>query len=155
MENAVITILVLLTGWFIHIRYQEVSKKRERFDTEYTAFKNEFFDFKDVLESEEISLNVYILSEYDRHKRAKDVFIHNLKGSGLKQFNLKWTEYEHKYNQIKDLGPFGIATAIAPDAYSLQNAEPGDPSKWERNRKMQINNIINELLEIAKIKIWL
>jgi len=51
MENAVISILVLLVGWFIHIRYQEVSKKRERFDTEYTAFKNEFFDFKDVLES--------------------------------------------------------------------------------------------------------
>ncbi len=145
-----IPILCILIAGFITIRYKEVSYRRERFDNEYSEFSKQFFDFKDVLESDTISLNAYLLSEFGRHKRAKDIFIHNLKGGSLKRFNKKWAQYENENNQIKQFGVFAAVTAIPPE-----NTGTDDPAQWEHERKIKIHRIIQELLKIAKIKIWL
>ena len=155
MPNKIlIPILCVLIAWFIRIRYKEVSDKRAKFAKEHSDFADTFLEFIECLNSKDIALNPEIRSGFPQHKRAKDAFIHNLKGSCLDRFNKKWTEYEYEYNQVNDLGVFGIVAAIAPSSEALAHATPDDPSKWEADRKQKIHTIITELLEISKVKIW-
>lgn len=154
MGNYLIPILVVLIGAFITIRYSEIKRKREKFDKEYSEFKNSFFPFINTLENIEINLNVALLSDFPIHNDAKRKFVHNLAGTRLDRFNEKWAEYEEEYYKVKDLGLFGIAAAIAPDEVALSNATPLDAQQWEFDRKKHIHKIIHELFEISKIKIW-
>lgn len=155
MENIAIPILVVLVGGFLTIRYKEVCKKREKCDKEYSDFKSTFLNFIKCLEEPEISLNTMILSEFPIHNDARRKFIHNIKGSRLNRFNKKWAEYEEEYNQVKNLGVFGIAAAIAPSHEALINATHLDAEHWELARKKKIHRIITQLLKISKRNIWL
>ncbi len=155
MQNIVlIPILCVLIGWLIHIRYKEVCQKRENFDKEYSKFSAPLLHFINAIQDKKISLNASLLSEFDSHKSAKDIFLHNLKGRRLDRFNQKWAEYEKQYQEVAGRGVFGIGAAIAPSLEALQGATPDDPPKWEADRKQKIHTIITVLLEISKVKIW-
>ena len=155
LKPILIVILPVLIIAYITIRYTETKKKREKYNEEYSNFRGVFLDFINALKSESVSLNYAILTEFEVHQGAKDIFIHNLKGFRLKRFNEKWAEYEREYYKIKDLGIFGVAAAIAPDAESLRKATSLDAQQWEFERKANIHRIVTEVLEISKRKIWL
>jgi len=155
MQNILIPILVVLVGWLIHIRYKEVCQKREKFNKEYSKFDGPLFRFVNALQDKKISLNACLITEFNGHKFAKEIFINNLRGRQLNKFNQKWAEYEEEYYQIKDLGVLGAAAAIAPSPEALASASHLDSEKWELERKRKICGIITELLKISKRKIWL
>jgi len=152
MENILIPLLVVLVGWLVRIRYKEICQKREEFDKEYSNFAAPLFYFINAIQDEKISLNASLLSEFNEHKFAKEIFIDSLSGGRLNSFNQKWAEYEEEYYQVKDLG---ILVAIAPSQEALGNATHLDAEKWEVERKRKIHAIITELLKISKRKIWL
>ena len=155
MPNKIlIPILCVLIAWFIRIRYKEVSDKRANFVTEYSDFANCFLVFIECLNSKDIALNPEIRTGFPQHKKAKHAFIQNLRGRRLDRFNKKWVEYENEYNQVNDLGVFGIAAAIAPSSEALAQATSNDAPNWEIDRKKRIHHIITELLKISKVKIW-
>lgn len=156
MQNIILVpILCVLIGWLIHIRYKEVCNKRDHFRKEHSGFTNSFLEFVESLESETISLNTSILSEFQQHRRAKDAFIHNLNGLRLKRFNKQWVEYEEEYNSVADQGVFGRFAAFAPSQEALEKATHLDAQQWELERKKKIHAIITELIEMSKKKIWL
>ena len=155
MENILIPILVVLVGWLIHIRYKEVCRKREEFDKEYSKFAAPFLHFINAIQDEQISLNASLLAEFNEHKCAKEIFMNNLSGRRLNNFTQKWAEYEDEYYQVKDLGIFGVAAAIAPSQEALAKATHLDAENWEIERKRKIHSTITELLKISKRKIWL
>ena len=143
----------------IKIHYSEIKTKREKFEKEYSEFKQPFIDFiEGCLKRDEVSLNMAFLGVFNEHERAKNIFFHNLQGrcqSGrLNCFNKKWKEYEEEYNDIKQRGVFAVAMAIAPTEEALRNAKPGDARKWENDRKDNLHNIILALFEISKRRIW-
>lgn len=150
-----IPILCVLIGWLIRIRYKEVCQKREDISKEYAKFADPLLHFINAIQDKKISLNASLLSEFDSHKTAKDIFVQNLKGRRLDRFNQKWSEYEDEYNQVSNLGIFGITTAIAPSQEALAHATTGDAANWEADRKKRIHYIITELLKISKVRIWL
>jgi hypothetical protein len=155
MNSTIIPILAVFLAGLITIRYQEVSKKREKFDKEYSEFADAFLDFFKTLESSTANLNYSIITEYPIHIEARKRFIHNLKGSRLNSFNKKWGEYTEHYNTVNDLGPLGVTISIAPSNKELQNATHLDAPRWESDRKNKIHVLISDLLVISKIKIWL
>ena len=151
-------IAILLTA-FITIRYNEIKTKREKFEKEYSEFKQPVIYFiEGCLKREAVSLNMAFLGVFNEHERAKNAFIHNLHGRFqwrcLSRFNKKWKEYEEEYNDIKQQGVFAVAMAIAPTEEALRNAKPGDARKWENDRKDNLHNIILALFEISKQRIW-
>jgi len=158
MEIIAIPILVVLVGSFITIRYKETMKKRDKFDEEYSKFSKPLLHFIEGIKDSRVDLNSSFLTEFRGQKLLKDVFIRNLKRKRLNRFNQKWAEYEAEYNQVKGNGVHLIGAAIAPSQEALENAirsrDRNAPRKWEADRKQNIHNIISELLEIAKIKIW-
>lgn len=126
------------------------NKKRGKFSKEYSDFRNSFIDFFEFLENSEFNLNAELLAEFKRHKRAKDIFTHNLKGSILKKFDKKWAEYEKEYNTVANLDVYSRFAAIAPSQEALKKATPLDAEQWNLDRKKKIHKIIAELLEISK-----
>ena len=154
METIIITILIALVGWFVTIRYKEVSQKRVKFNEEYFKFSEPLLHFAVGIQDKKVALNYALSTTFKTHRLLKDVFIRNLKGKRLKKFNEKWTQYEEQYQEVNSLGVFGIGAAIPPNLEALHKAGPDDPPKWEADRKQKIHSIITELLKIAKIKIW-
>ena len=155
IETIAIPILVALVSGFIAIRYKEISQKREKFNNEYSDFTDSFLEFIECLESKTIGLNSSILSEFLQHRRAKDVFIHNLKGLRRWRFNKKWAEYEEEYNEVADRDVFTRYAAIAPNREALEKATSLDAEQWEIDRKKKIHRILNQLFKISKRNIWL
>ena len=140
MQNIILVpILCVLIGWLIRIRYKAINQKRAKFAKEYSDYANSFLEFIECLNCKDITLNPEILSGFPKHKRAKDGFIYNLKGKRLDRFHQKWAEYEEEYNQVNDLGIFGIATAIAPNPEALAHATSDDAANWEIDRKKRIH----------------
>jgi hypothetical protein len=66
-------------------------------------------------------------------------------------------QYEEKYYQVKNLGPLGIAVAIAPDHFELEKAKnnPHVMEKWEADRRKELHGIILNLIKISEKKGWL
>ena len=155
MNAILVSILIALVVALIGIRYKEVSQKRTKFDAEYSKFSDPLHHFLNAIHDNAVSLNNFLLTEFNNHKSVKEFFVKNLRGRRLKRFNQKWAEYEDEYNQVKDLGVTGPVVAIAPSLEALHGAGLDDAKKWETDRKQKIHSIIAELLKIAKAKIWL
>ena len=155
MQNIILLpILCVLIGWLIHIRYKEVNQKRAKFAIEYSSFTNNFLGFIEDLENKTVSLNASILSEFPQHSRAKNAFVHNMRGFRLKRFNEKWAEYEKEYNTVNNQGIFTRFAAFAPSQEALEKATHLDAEQWEIDRKENIHHIITQLLEISERNIW-
>ena len=155
MQNIIlIPILCVLVGWFIHIRYKEVSRKRTKSDQEYSNFAEPLSHFITSIQDKKVHLNYALSTEFENHRLLKDIFIMNLRGHRLRRFNEKWAQYEEHYQEVAKHGAFGIGAAIAPSLEALQGATPDDPPNWEAAKKKEVHSIISELLKIAKVKIW-
>lgn len=131
------------------------AEKQREFFSDTIIFRNAFIDFVECLESKTIGLNSNILSEFSQHRRAKDIFIHNLKGLRRWRFNKKWAEYEEEYKEVANRDPFTRYAAIAPNREALGKATHLDAEQWELDRKKKIHHILNQIFKISKRKIWL
>lgn len=153
----VVAILGYLGGKLIEIYVQRQRDDRQEFRTAYAKFAERFSFFLQQLETGETSLNVLILSEFPKHDLARRDFIRLLSESRKKQFDYKWMQYEEKYYQLKELGVFGMCTAIAPSEFELGKAKcsPVEMDKWELDRRRELHKTIHELLKIAEKKGWL
>ena len=148
-------ILVMLIASLITIRYREIIRKRDKFESDYSKFKKAFSAAIDQLESRDTIVNIIILEGFPKHNMAKRDFIHHLHGLRKRRFLKKWKEYDEKYQEIKSLGIFGFGAAIAPSVEALNNCKSSqEVDTWEHDREIQLLKIIHELLAIAKKKIW-
>lgn len=57
METIVIPLFVALIGWFVTIRYKEVSKKRTQFEKEYSEFAESLLHFLNAIADKRANLN--------------------------------------------------------------------------------------------------
>ncbi len=154
MEKIIVSAFGILLAAFIAERFYAIHKKRAKFDKEYSKVSEPLLHFLNTMQDKRASLNYLLLTEFKGHRAAKNIFIRNLKGRCLYRFNKKWAEYEVEYNQVNDLGVFGIGAAIAPSPEALGHATSDDAANWEIDRKQKIHQIITELLEISKVTIW-
>ncbi|NVK20880.1 MAG: hypothetical protein HWD86_00020 [Kangiellaceae bacterium] len=158
MENIdkyLLTLLpVLVTAW-IGIRIFEVRAKRGEAKAEYEKFKSAIWPFLHSILSEEGNLNAELLQHFPTHKNAAREYINNLNGRKKKKFIEIWHKYETEYQQIKSLGPFAVAVAIAPNEADLpKGPNSAEMIQWEVDRINNINKLLNELLQVAQKKIW-
>jgi hypothetical protein len=149
MEIMIAAFGILLSA-FIAERFYTLHKKQEKSDQEYTKFSEPLLHFLNVIETNNSSLNYILLAEFKGHLDAKNIFVRNLKGKRLERFNQIWAQYEKQYQEVNELGVFGVGAAIAPNLEALHGAGPNDPEKWEADRKQRIHTIITELVTIQR-----
>lgn len=113
------------------------------------TFRKTFSHSLQQLETGDTTLNLLILGDFPIHDIAMKDFIHNLHGVRKRKFLTKWSEYRHKYYEIKNLGTAGFVAAIAPSTADLQKCTPADMEKWELDRTRALYTLICDLKEIA------
>jgi hypothetical protein len=144
----------ILIAAFIRIRHSEIKTKREKFEKEYSTFKNAFTHATYQIKTGDTTLNLVILGEYSKQETAMTNFIPNLKGSRRKRFEKKWNEYATHYYQLKSIGfdPIAACYAILPIPDSPSDPESLD--RYEKERRKTILNIYKDLLNIGNKRIW-
>ena len=126
------------------------TEKHQKFLSDAALCRAAFVEFIECLESETINLNLSILSEFPQHRRAKNVFIDNLRCLRLYRFNKKWAKYEKEYNTVANQDVFGRLAAFAPNQEALEKGTHLNAEQWELDRKKKIHSIITQLLKISK-----
>lgn len=150
-----IALLPVLVAAWIGIRVSDVRSKRQIAKEEYDKFKDAIWPFLHSILSGESNLNVELLEHFPSHKNAAREYAQCLKGKKKKKFIELWLTYEEEYEQIKSLGPFAAAVAVAPSEVDLNsNPGPSEMIRWERDRVNKLSKLLTELLEVAKVKIW-
>ena len=155
IENYLLALLPVLLTAEIGIRIFEVRTKRNETKQEYEKLKNAIWPFLHSILSEGESLNAELLQHFPNHKNAAREYLNSLKGKKKKQFIAIWQEYETVYQQVKSLGPFAVAAAIAPSEADLSK-RPGQVEmiQWEVDRVNNISRLLEKLLKVAEQKIW-
>ena len=155
MNPYVSVLLPVLVAALIGIRIYDVRNKQIKIDAEYNKFKKTIWPFLHSILSESGNLNSELLQHFPEHKNAAREFIGNLKGKRKKQFNKLWAAYEAEYLQVKSLGAFAPAVAIAPCEVDLKNNPNAlEMESWEIDRINTISSLLNALLKTAKVQIW-
>jgi hypothetical protein len=151
---SLIAILGYVAGKVIEVLVVRRRDNRQEFRSAYVKFAETFTDYFQALDNIEITLNTLIVGEFSKHDLAMRNFLRFLDGRRKKKFLRKWYEYEQKYYQIKQLGPMGMAVAIAPSDVDINKVghKPEEMIRWDVNRRKELYKIINELLQIADKK---
>ncbi len=149
---------ILIVGYLTSKLIDRVLK---RTDDEYQHFRvardiftGHFTGYLQSLAAEDCGLNYLILTEFLGHELAMLAFVHRLGRFRKRKFIEAWNRYAAIYHEIKNLGPFGVAAAIAPSEEALNNAQPGDARIWERQRRQHLLEIIHDMLHVAQKKGW-
>jgi hypothetical protein len=146
--------VVVLTSAFITIRYQEYKRKKEAFDQEFKEFRLALTDLVEIIWDKNISIDTIILQCFKDHSKAKNRFIHNLKGAQRKKFYEKWDEYKNCYEFSKSLGSTVIVAAICPPNIDISKVTQKDIEVYDYERRKHIHVLLDELISIANKKIW-
>jgi len=155
MEPYISILLPVLIAALIGIRVYEVRNKQMAVNSEYNKFKDAIWPFLHSILSDSGNLNSELLQHFPSHKNAAREFIGNLKGKNKKQFNKLWMAYESEYLQVKSLGVFAPAVAIAPSEVDLRSKpNSSEMENWEIDRVNKITSLLNALLKTAKVQIW-
>ncbi len=150
----VILLPILITAW-IGIRIHEVRTKQAKVDLAYDKFKEVIWPFMHAILSDECNLNIELIQHFSDQKNAAREYIQNLKGKKKNEFIELWAEYENMYDEVKSLGIFAPAVAIAPSEKDLaKNTNAKEMVDWEVERINKLSRLLTKLLETAKIKIW-
>ena len=151
---SIILLPILITAW-IGIRIYEVRAKQAKIDEAYDKFKETIWPFMHVILSDGCNLNVELIQHFPDQKNAAREYIQNMKGKKKKEFIKLWEEYESMYDEVKSLGVFAPAVAIAPSEKDLaKNTNVEEMIGWEIERINKLSKLLSKLLKTAKIKIW-
>ena len=149
-------ILSFLARWCFDIWNSLNKAKRQEARTAYLKFRDAFTPFVRHLEMNDVNLNNLITDTFREHDDARRNYIWCLKLSVRERFDAKWKEYKEQYDQVGKLEELRIARDCSPfDNEKIATHKQMYDDLWEKQdeRRKNMPRIINELLDVAEIKL--
>ena len=140
MEHILKIIVAIVVGWVGYIWW---NKKRYR--SKADQFKELLVSDLPNYEAQETTLGAVILSHYPTHNEAFEKLLIYIPKRKHKNLINIWQKYTEIYSFFNSAGIFGAIMSELPHPDFEPSIE--NVGSIERKRKLQISNIINELIE--------